>query len=143
MIGKCLCGDVQFEIEGEIPNLLQCHCSLCRKQSGSSANASTFVHESKFTWTSGQNNVSHYKKDTGFSSSFCAKCGSPVPNQLGSTDKYWVPAGLLENEEDLEIVVHIYTQSKASWEEIPSSGKHFEEMPDIELLNKALQRTSR
>jgi len=144
MIGKCLCGEVQFEIEGETPNLLQCHCSLCRKQSGSSANAATFVDESKFAWKSGLDKVSYFKKDTGFNSNFCSICGSPVPNQLSDTDKYWIPAGLLEDEDEdgLKIVAHIYTQSKASWEEITASGKHFDEMPDIESLNKVLQRTS-
>ncbi len=142
MIGKCLCGEVQFEIEGETPNLLQCHCSFCRKQSGSSANAATFVDENKFVWKSGLDKVSYFKKDTGFRSNFCSVCGSPVPNQLRDTDKYWIPAGLLEDEDGLEIVAHIYTQSKASWEEITASGKHFDEMPDIESLNKVLQRTS-
>ena len=143
MIGKCLCGEIQFEIKGETPNLLQCHCSLCRKQSGSSANAATFVQESKFAWKSGIDKVTYFKNDTGFSSNFCSICGSPVPNQLRDTDKYWIPAGLLEDEDGLEIVAHIYTQSKASWEEITTSGKHFDEMPDIESLYKALQRTSR
>lgn len=143
MIGKCLCGDVQFEIEGETPNLLQCHCSLCRKQSGSSANAATFVDESNFAWKSGKDKIAYFKKDTGFSSNFCSICGSPVPNQLKDTDKYWIPAGLLEDEDGLEIVAHIYTQSKASWEDINASGKHFDEMPDIESLYGALQRTNR
>jgi len=49
MIGKCLCGEIQFEIKGELPHLYQCHCLLCRKQGGSSANAATFIHESKFS----------------------------------------------------------------------------------------------
>ena len=98
MIGKCLCGEIQFEIKGETPNLLQCHCSLCRKQSGSSANAATFVHESKFAWKSGMDKVTYFKNDTGFSSNFCSICGSPVPNQLRDTDKYWIPAGLLEDD---------------------------------------------
>ena len=143
MIGKCLCGEVQFEIEGETPHLYQCHCSLCRKQSGSSANAATIVHESNFSWKSGLGKISYFKKDTGFTSNFCSTCGSPVPNQLRDTDKYWIPAGLFENEGGQEVVAHICTQSKASWEEISTSGKHFEEMPDIESLNKVLQWTSR
>lgn len=143
MIGKCLCGEVQFEIEGETPHLCQCHCSLCRKQSGSSANAATFIHESKFSWKSGLDKISYFKKDTGFTSNFRSTCGSPVPNRLRDTDKYWDPAGLFEDEDSQEIVAHIYTQSKASWEEISTSGIHFDEAPDLESLNKTLQRISR
>jgi len=29
MRGKCLCGAIRFELNGVIPNLYQCHCSLC------------------------------------------------------------------------------------------------------------------
>ncbi|PRY63410.1 hypothetical protein B0H98_1085 [Vreelandella songnenensis] len=43
MTGECLCGEVKFEIDGKLPNLYQCHCSLCRKTTGSTANAATFV----------------------------------------------------------------------------------------------------
>ena len=39
MKGACLCGKVRFEILGEVPNLYQCHCSECRKATGTSANA--------------------------------------------------------------------------------------------------------
>ena len=36
MFGKCLCGDVQFfsEIRTDPFKIYQCHCSLCKKQSG-------------------------------------------------------------------------------------------------------------
>jgi hypothetical protein len=34
-----LCGQIEFRIVGEIPKLCQCHCSLCRKQGGSSSKA--------------------------------------------------------------------------------------------------------
>ncbi|MBT7953253.1 MAG: GFA family protein [Gammaproteobacteria bacterium] len=143
MIGKCLCGEIEFEIEGTIPNLFQCHCSLCRKQGGVASNAGTIVHESKFSWKSGANKVAYYKKDTGFSSNFCSSCGSPVPNQLGDTNKIWIPAGLLEGDEGQQIVAHIYTKSKAGWDNIPDSGQHFDEMPDIETFYNMLQRPER
>lgn len=143
MIGKCLCGKVQFEINGETPHLYQCHCSLCRKQSGSSANAATFIFERNFTWTNGEEIITSFVKDTGFRTDFCSNCGSPVPNRLRNTDKYWVPAGLLEGEGGQEIVAHLHTKSKACWDQLPLSGEQYEDMPDIETLNKSLQRASR
>ncbi|MFT7461664.1 MAG: hypothetical protein ACI909_004367 [Planctomycetota bacterium] len=140
MIGKCLCGEVQFEIAGKMPNLYQCHCALCRKQGGSASNSATIVHESNFSWKTGADKIAYYKKDTGFSSDFCSICGSTVPNRLRESDKYWVPAGLLEGNEGEEIVAHIYTQSKAGWDRIPESGQHFDEMPDVETFYQLLQR---
>lgn len=41
MKGECLFGSVKFEIDEEIRNLYQCHCSLCRKATGAAANAAT------------------------------------------------------------------------------------------------------
>jgi hypothetical protein len=29
--GSCHCGDVAFEAEGEIPELLECNCSICSR----------------------------------------------------------------------------------------------------------------
>jgi hypothetical protein len=143
MIGKCLCGEIRFEITGEIPNLYQCHCSLCRKVTGTSANAATFINQENFNWLSGKDNIRSFIKETGFRSDFCSTCGSPAPNKLRGTSKYWVPAGLLEETEGLEVVEHIYTNSKAQWDLIGDHGTQHEQMPSLEALNKALQRTSR
>ena len=32
--GSCLCGQVQFEIYGELRDIVNCHCSKCRKFHG-------------------------------------------------------------------------------------------------------------
>jgi hypothetical protein len=32
--GGCLCGKVQFEIYGELRDIVNCHCSKCRKFHG-------------------------------------------------------------------------------------------------------------
>lgn len=142
MIGKCLCGEIQFKITGTVPNLYQCHCSLCRKQSGTSSNAATLIHENNFSWLTGEDKISKYEMENGFTSHFCSVCGSPVPNRLRQTDKIWIPAGSLPGEIDSQIVVHIYTKSKASWEKILNKGKQYDEMPDFETLNNLLQVTA-
>jgi hypothetical protein len=53
MRGSCLCGDVEFEILGRLPKLYQCHCSLCRKQSGAASNAATIVDAHQMNWVKG------------------------------------------------------------------------------------------
>ena len=32
--GRCLCGQVQFEIHGKLRDIVNCHCSKCRKFHG-------------------------------------------------------------------------------------------------------------
>ncbi|MEC7816553.1 MAG: GFA family protein [Pseudomonadota bacterium] len=116
MNGECLCGEVTFQIDGDLPNLYQCHCSLCRKVTGSSANAATFVDAANFRWLSGQDKISSFQKPTGYRSDFCSNCGSPVPNPLRGMELVWVPAGLLEGAVDSAVSVHLHLGSGADWE---------------------------
>lgn len=141
MKGKCLCGAVAFEVIGEIPNLYQCHCSMCRKSTGSSANAATFVRADMFRWVSGKDKISSFTKDTGYRSDFCSICGSPVPNPLRDTDKVWVPAGLLEETQGLAVVIHLHMKSQACWERTSQDAQEYDEAPNLETLDNALQRT--
>lgn len=141
MRGTCLCGQVEFELVGAIPKLYQCHCSLCRKQGGSTSNTATIVAAQDFRWLAGQDHISSWVKATGFRSDFCSKCGSPVPNPLRDSPYFWVPAGLLDNDAKLEIAAHIFVASKAPWDKIASTGLQFETMPALseflEVLHSA------
>ena len=140
MSGKCLCGEVSFEIKGKVPNLYQCHCSLCRKATGSSANAATLINKDDLIWLSGRNAVKSYEDKTGFRSSFCEKCGCPVPNVVKNTDVYWLPAGLLDNVSGIQVVAHILTGSKAEWDIIPDDIVQYENMPSVDELMKVLNQ---
>ena len=135
MRGDCICGEIAFEIVGSLPKLYQCHCSLCRKQSGSSSNTGLIVAAENFRWLKGQDKVSSYVKETGFRSDFCSLCGSVVPNPFRDKPYVWVPAGALDDSEPLEIVAHICLASKASWDhQIPAELACFEDMPTLTEL---------
>lgn len=127
MRGSCLCGEIVFEVEGTIPALYQCHCSLCRKQTGASSNTAMAVASEQVIWVSGSQLISSYKRASGFRSDFCAQCGSPVPNQIGASPYTWVPAGLLDSTANLQIAAHLFVGSKAHWEPLPTNGKCYQE----------------
>lgn len=140
MKGECLCGEVAFTIEGELPHLYQCHCSLCRKATGTAANAATFVPGEQFQWRSGQENVRSYQRESGYRSDFCATCGSPVPNQLRGSDWMWVPAGLLEGETDARVAVHLHVASAATWEQETNHCQRIQGSPEsLQALHALLQ----
>ncbi len=134
MRGKCLCGEVQFEIDIKKLAVVQCHCSLCRKQGGSASNSATFVPQESFRWLSGEMEISKWQSASGFRSEFCRNCGSPVPNPLKTSDLVWIPVGLIDGEADLQVVTHIYTNSMASWDPSQLTGACFEEMPGLETM---------
>lgn len=143
MKGKCLCGGVEFNISGCLPHLYQCHCSLCRKLSGSSSDTATFLNKAQFSWKQGESLIKSYKTDSGYRSDFCDQCGSTVPHLMENGEQYWIPAGLIEEANDSSVVAHLFVNSKASWDKIGDNGTQFEEMPDMETLNKVLQRDGR
>lgn len=136
--GSCLCGNVEFRISGEIPKIYQCHCSLCRKVSGSASNAALLIEAKGFEWATGENEISSYSTRSGFKSDFCGTCGSPVPNLTRDGSKYWIPAGLLEESALLEVSVHVYVGSKAGWDVISGDYPHFQKMPDEETLKQLI-----
>ncbi|MDQ7733136.1 GFA family protein [Halomonas sp. SpR1] len=140
MKGECLCGEVAFEIDGGLPNLYQCHCSLCRKATGAKANAATFVSEEHFRWLSGQSSISSFQKPTGYRSDFCSACGSPVPNRLRNTELVWVPAGLLDEATSARVAVHLHLASAAEWEQEADDCIRLAGGPDsLKSLHDALQ----
>ena len=129
MKGKCLCGEVKFEIVGKLSNLYQCHCSLCQKSSGSACNSSLITDTNGVTWIRGEEKISSFTKENGYRSDFCSVCGSPVPNKMNIGDYMWIPAGLLEGAINKEIVARIYTESKASWEKVSENVKNYPDGP--------------
>ncbi|GAA0322260.1 GFA family protein [Psychrobacter aestuarii] len=139
MHGECLCGNVKFEIKEEIRNFYQCHCSLCRKVTGSSSNTATFVNASAFRWISGESDIRSYKKPSGYQSDFCSVCGSLVPNSLRDSAMMWVPAGLLSEPITSKIAVHLHTESAATWEYDSAECVRLGGGPEsLETLNKLL-----
>jgi len=58
--GTCLCGEVTVEISGSISSIIHCHCSLCRKNSGTAFATNGFVNTSEFSVTKGANKLSEF-----------------------------------------------------------------------------------
>jgi len=131
MLGKCLCGQTTFQLDLPKIKAYQCHCSLCRAQSGTSSNLGTIVPVEKFSWLSSRSHIKSWVKESGFSSDFCSHCGSPVPNELRGMAYYWVPVGTLVDATSVEVVAHLCTDSKAVWDSIPDNSVQYGALPDI------------
>lgn len=140
MQGKCLCGGVRFELRGAMPALYQCHCSLCRRVTGSSANAALRIPAAQFAWLGGEELITEFATESGYKSHFCGRCGSPLPNPTAENTRFWVPAGLLGDDDRLELGAHLYVASRACWDSIAAAGEHYDEMPPADELDRLLRR---
>jgi hypothetical protein len=116
--GSCLCGKVRFVIDGKFGPVGQCHCSKCRKVSGTDGNAVFYTGAKSFRWLQGEDNIGTYyvSGEKGWNSTFCTTCGGPTPHLNGDGKIYFVPAGLLDDDPGFRgYAAHIFVESKAPW----------------------------
>ena len=127
--GSCLCGSGRFEIGPPLAVFRYCHCSRCRKASGSAHAANIFVPQGQFAWTAGEDRVNHFKLSGAktFAVSFCTRCGSRVPHIIRERNEYLIPAGLLDDDPVARPQNSIFWGSKASWYVEPQTMPKFAE----------------
>ena len=111
--GACLCGALRYEVEGPLPTLMHCHCSMCRKHHG--APFATFVEARAhdFRWLQGEASALEYPSSAARVRRFCEVCGSVAPTRLG--DRVLLPAGNLLGELGEAGGLHMFVGSKAPW----------------------------
>jgi hypothetical protein len=129
--GSCLCGNMRFEINGMHSKVSICHCSLCRKTSGTGSSAAIVVAYDDLKWLSGLELVANGPKH-----SFCRACGAHAPDSNPRKTLYVVPVGILDDNPKLLVGRHIFVGSKAHWDVIGEDGaSQFEEdSPEPPLL---------
>jgi hypothetical protein len=127
-VGECSCGGIAFEIKGDLLEVFVCHCSICRRSSGSNGMAVVVIDNDQFRWLRGKDLVASWKKpDTDWQKWFCRICGAPLPGVNDET-RMFVPAGLIsEGGESLRVKHHIWVDSKAVWDEIGDTGERHRE----------------
>jgi hypothetical protein len=80
--GSCMCGSVDYEVQPPFQHFVNCHCSRCRKATGSAYAANAVVEAAAFRWTRGERQVRRFDlpQARSFAIGFCGACGSPVPH---------------------------------------------------------------
>ena len=115
--GSCLCGAVTYEVEPPFKMMLHCHCSRCRKGTGTGHATNLIADPSHFRWLSGANGITRYDLPAAksFSKWFCSQCGCPVPRLRRAGDLMVIPAGSLDSIPPVKPTDHIYWGSRAPW----------------------------
>lgn len=117
--GSCLCGNIQFEYSGSLGPITQCHCTQCRKTSGTAFAANCSIDKSQYKIVKGNDLIKEFESSPGKYRAFCNNCGSPVYSRRDSIpDKLRIRLGLLDTEIDRKPEFHIFVDSKAEWHDI-------------------------
>lgn len=132
--GRCSCGAVEFTFSPESLLAYECHCSICRKATGSAFSTTLMAPERTFSWVHGEGSVASYAKEGGYMVNFCSRCGSPVPNRFRNFPLYCVPVGSLDGSPDITVIVKLHLGSRAQWDKDTFEGKQFFEMPTLKEM---------
>ena len=115
--GSCLCGAVKYEVTGEAKRFFHCHCSRCRKATGTGHASNLFVQPGVLRWLTGEDQVRAFKLPEAkrFTNSFCASCGGRLPRQPKDSDSVSIPAGSLDDDAPIKPQARVYAGSGAKW----------------------------
>jgi hypothetical protein len=118
--GSCLCGDVTYEVEGPPARMYNCYCARCRKARSAAYATNSFYAADRFRWRSGEAKLERFALPGAqyFGTTFCGRCGSPMPRVFPERGIAVVSAGTLDGDPGARPSASIYVASKAAWVDI-------------------------
>jgi len=122
--GSCLCGGVRFEVTAPFLRASHCHCSRCRKHSGTFGLTQARVPAEGFRLLRGAELIRIYRPAEGAAvKAFCSVCGSSLFGGMWPDGpEVSIRLGAFDSEPDLAPQFHTYVGSKASWDVLPEDG---------------------
>ncbi len=126
--GSCLCGALQYEIDGDFDGVWMCHCSNCRKASGGLGNLIVVVPRDRFRWLQGDDHRTTYAVRPTYSITRCNTCGTPLPAEEDENNVY-LTAGTLDDPLDTGIKNHIFCDSRPDWDHDTADAQYFVTRP--------------
>ncbi|MEE8260984.1 MAG: GFA family protein [Gammaproteobacteria bacterium] len=117
--GRCLCGDICYEISEPAIGSGFCHCRMCQRFSGAPVTAFVVFPREAVRFTKGE--PTYYKSSLIYERGFCAKCGSSlIGHYYAPENSDWVgiKTASLDHPEEFAPTWHLGTESKMPWLEI-------------------------
>ena len=113
--GSCLCGQVRYEVDGELGGFVHCHCRTCRKAHGSAFSTVAAVPRTSFRWVAGEASLKSFESSPGKFRRFCAQCGSHIVAERPAQPTILLRLGCLDTPAQGQPRCHIWRSDGASW----------------------------
>lgn len=129
LTGRCLCGAVEYAVADAFEFALICHCSRCRRATGSAFKALAGIARSKLRLLRGEEGLLIFGEESGHDA-HCGRCGSLLYSVVRNGAYAHVAMGTLVEEPGIRPSMHIFVGSKAAWDDITDDLPQYAELPD-------------
>jgi hypothetical protein len=114
---------VRFEVEPPFRRASHCHCSRCRKHSGTFGLTQGRVARERFRLLAGEELLRVFRPDGGAAKVFCSVCGSSLfGGDWPEGDEVSIRLGSLDGDPGIRPQYHSFVDSRAPWDELPEDG---------------------
>jgi hypothetical protein len=117
LTGRCGCGRVQYAVADAFDYALNCHCSGCRRATGSAFKPLAGIGRDRLGITEGEDRLMILGDDNGHDAR-CRLCGSLLYSVVRGGAFVHVAMGSLVDAPSIRPAAHIFVGSKAPWFEI-------------------------
>lgn len=127
--GSCLCGAINFEIQGDLAGPDACHCVACRKHSGHFF-VSTDVPRASLT-INGNEKITWFQSSQKVRRGFCSVCGSSLFWDPVGRDWIGIAMGAFDSPTNTQLHLHVYVGKMGDYYEIADGAPQFETVPPV------------
>lgn len=127
LAGKCLCGAVRYAVADEFVYAANCHCSNCRRSTGSAFKPFAGIERAKLNLTNGARDLLIVGDESANHDTHCKLCGSLLYSVVREGAFAHVAMGTLVDDPAIRPTMHIFVGSKAPWSTITDDLRQFEE----------------
>lgn len=114
LAGKCLCGAVHYAVADEFLYAANCHCSNCRRATGSAFKPFAGIERAKLRIVEGDDKMMIFGETMGHDA-HCKICGSLLYSLVRDAAYVHVTMGTLIDDPTIRPAAHIFVGSKAPW----------------------------
>lgn len=126
LAGGCFCGAVRYKVADAFTYALNCHCSQCRRVTGSAFKPFAGIAANQLKVTKGKNHLLIFGDETNHDS-HCNLCGSLLYSIVRDGKYAHVTLGTLADAPSIRPTAHIFAGSKAPWFTITDDLPQYEE----------------
>jgi hypothetical protein len=126
--GACFCRAVQYAVADAFEYAMNCHCSNCRRTTGSAFKPFAGIAREKLRLTAGAEALLIHGDETG-NDTHCKTCGSLLYSVVREGKYVHVAMGTLIDAPSIRPSAHIFVGSKAPWHSITDDLPQHDELP--------------